>query len=72
MDEALRGTEGAFFDQVRPKLLGHLEHGIDADGLFNVNRAIGSLWGVVQLTQPSMTGACVVPRVGTFDSTCIH
>ena len=72
IDEALRGTEGAFFDQVGPELLGHLEHGIDADGLLDINRAIGGLRGVVQLTQPGMAGACVVPGVGTFDSTCIH
>ena len=68
-DEGLAGTEGAFLRQVGPKLFRHFELGIDMHSLFDVDRTISRLRRVVQLTKAGVTGACVVPRVGTLRST---
>ncbi len=67
VDEGLRRAEGALGDQVRPELLRHLEHGVDAHGFLDVDAAVGRLRGVVQLAQAGVAGARVVPRVGAFD-----
>ncbi|MCY1436429.1 hypothetical protein D9M71_525550 [compost metagenome] len=71
-DEGLGRAECAFLGQVGPELLRHLELGIDVHGFLDVDGAVGSLWRVVQLTQPGVAGTGVVPRVGTFRGTGVH
>ncbi|MNM63526.1 hypothetical protein D3C81_748950 [compost metagenome] len=71
-NEGLGRAERAFLGQVGPELLGHLELGIDVHGFLDIDATVGSLWRVVQLTQPGVAGTGVVPRVGTFRGTGVH
>ncbi|MNS62951.1 hypothetical protein D3C72_960320 [compost metagenome] len=71
-DKRFARAERAFFGQVRPELLRHLELGVDVHGFLDVDGAIGGLRRVVELTQPGVTGTGVVPRVGTLRGTGIH
>jgi len=53
-------------DRVGPKLARHLKLLVDLDRLADVDRAVGPLRGVVQLAQPCVTSACVVPRAAAL------
>ena len=72
IDEGPGRAEGAFAGQVGPELLRHLELGVDVHGFLDIDAAIGGLWRVVQLTEASVAGTGVVPRVGTLRGTRIH
>lgn len=71
-DKGFGRAKGALFGQVRPELLRHLELGVDVHGFLDIDRAVGCLRRVVQLTQPGVAGTGVVPRVGTLRGTRIH
>ncbi len=71
-DERTGGAERAFARQVGPELPGDLELGVDVNRFFGVDRAISRFRRVVQLAQPGVAGACVVPGVGALCRTGIH
>ncbi|RMQ69531.1 Homocysteine S-methyltransferase protein [Pseudomonas syringae pv. tomato] len=72
IDERLCRTESAFARQKGPELLRDLELGIDVHGFLDVDGAISRRRRVIELAQTGMTGAGVVPRIGTLRSTGIH
>src|SRR5690606_2777836 len=72
MDKAFRRAKAALFEQIGPELLGFFELSVDADRLLNVDRAIRRFRRVVQFTEASVAGTCVVPRVGAFNGSRVH
>ncbi len=72
IDERLCRAERALARQMSPKLLRDFELGVDVHGFLDIDGAIGGGRCVVQLAQTGMTGAGVVPRVGTLRSAGIH
>ncbi|MNE21976.1 hypothetical protein D3C80_1151610 [compost metagenome] len=68
IDEVLGRFEVALLDQIRPELPGDFEHRVDAHGLGDVDRAVGTFRGIVQFTECGVAGTRVVPREGTLGS----
>ncbi len=68
VEEAAHVRQDTAFHGVRPELPRHLELLVDVDGLADLDRAVGALRGVVQLTQRRVSGTRVVPRIATLGS----
>ncbi len=66
VEEAADVGQHAVLDGVRPELARHLELLVDVHRLGDVDRAVGPLRGVVQLTQRRVAGARVVPRIAAL------
>jgi hypothetical protein len=67
VDELLGIGDHALGDGVGPELAGFFELLEDLDGIADIDRAVGRLRGrVAQLADAGVTGAGVVPAVGTF------
>ena len=63
MNEGLRVLYRSLRYQISPQLTGEVKLGVDLKSLGNVDAAVGSLRGVIQLTERSVAGAGVVPCI---------
>src|SRR5208282_3840943 len=66
MNKGLRVFDRSLFHQIRPELTGKIELGVNLQSFGNVDAAVSSLWGVVQLTECRMAGAGVIPGIRAF------
>ena len=53
--------DGAFLDEIGPKLSGEIELRVDLERLGDVDAPVGTLRRVIQLAIGRVAGACVVP-----------
>src|ERR1700744_2983081 len=72
VEEAAHVGQHAVLDRIRPELTSHLELLVDTYRFGDVDRAVGSLWRVVQLTQGRVPGACVVPRAAALATDAVQ
>ncbi len=67
IDERARIRQRTQLNEVRPELPGNLELLVHLDRTRDVDRSVGALRGVVQLTESGVAGARVVPRVRALE-----